>query len=169
MIDENYLDKKVKLKGKKVLENSNPQQLKDFRAMVSTKLVKTWGDPRDIKIAVLETLSEFARSEDLVGWIPGNEAVDAKPLIREMARLSGINAALEQRLKEIETREQRFSGLTFDGMWDVLSSKKMQIANLNSKMGETLVKVAEAFGDSELSLLHALWLIKTRSRRQLHP
>jgi hypothetical protein len=48
VIDDNHLEEKVRSKGSKVLEGSYPQQLKDFRKTVRTKLVKMWSDPRDM-------------------------------------------------------------------------------------------------------------------------
>jgi len=76
VIDEDYLKERVKVRGIEVYETDNPQQLKDFRAILLTKLVKIWHHPKDIELAVLKTLSEFARRDDLIGWIPGDQAVN---------------------------------------------------------------------------------------------
>jgi hypothetical protein len=77
---------RVKERGADALEMENPQQLKSFRADVLTKLVKFWHDPRDIKLAILETLADFARRDELVGWIPGDQAVNTGALAEEIAR-----------------------------------------------------------------------------------
>jgi hypothetical protein len=100
VIDETYLDKKVKSRGRKVLENSHPQELKAFRETVRNKLVKMWSDPRDIKLAILETLSGFSRREDLVGWIPGDQAVDTSKLVEDMNRQAKENESLRDQLAE---------------------------------------------------------------------
>jgi hypothetical protein len=168
VIDKKYLEKKIKSKGSKVTENSYPRELNDFRATVLTKLVKMWSDPRDIKIAVSETLSEFDRSEDLVGWVRGNQAVDTAPLIEQMNRLARENESLRVQLSKSGTNEQRFSGLTFDEMFNALSSRKIQTKNflegppdyLAKELAEILTQVAKVLGDSEPSLVHVLWLLR---------
>jgi hypothetical protein len=48
-------------------------------------MVKFWSDPRDIRLAVYEILSDFARRDELVGWIPGDQSVDTGALAEERA------------------------------------------------------------------------------------
>jgi hypothetical protein len=56
VIDEDYAKERVKVRGIEVYETTYPQQLKEFREKVLTKLVKFWRDPKDIELAVLRTL-----------------------------------------------------------------------------------------------------------------
>ncbi|QKZ15788.1 AAA family ATPase [Spirosoma sp. KUDC1026] len=121
VISEKRLDDKIRAEGKSILELDNPQQLKDFRALVTTKLVKFWDDERDIKLAVLQTLYEFDRRPDLIGWVPGNEAANSDIIAKQIARLTEENSklkskesfsdSLEKAIQKIE--DKRYSpGLT---------------------------------------------------------
>lgn len=91
VIGEEHLEEKIKEFGSEVIEREHPQKLKEFRALVLTKMVRFWSDPRDIKLAIMETLADFSRREDLLGWIPGDEAVNAGPQAEEIARLTKEN------------------------------------------------------------------------------
>jgi hypothetical protein len=91
VIDEHYLKERVKARGIEVYETQHAGQLAEFRKTVLTKLVKMWRDPKDIKIAVLETLSEFSRREDAIGWVPADQAVNTTVLVEEMHRLAKEN------------------------------------------------------------------------------
>jgi len=95
---EECLDRKAKDIGLSVVERHNPQKLAEFRAMVRERMVRFWDDPRDIKIAILETLHEYSSRDDLKGWIPGNESVNAGALAEEMMRLNKENAELREQL-----------------------------------------------------------------------
>ncbi len=88
VIEEDHLEEKVKSAGSKVIERDNPRKLKEFRSQVLTRMIRSWRDPKDIKLAILETMSEFSRRDDLVGWIPGSEAFDTGAVAEEIARLA---------------------------------------------------------------------------------
>ena len=60
VISEEGLDNKIKKKGRIVFETDFPQKLREFRALVLTKMVRFWKDYSEIKIAILETLSSFS-------------------------------------------------------------------------------------------------------------
>ena len=105
VITDEHLEETVKLHGTKVFEARYPQQLKDFRAAVLTKLVRLWRDAKDIKLAVLETLAHFIRRDDLKGWIPGDLAVNSGAVAEEMARLAKENASLREQLSKLEKAE----------------------------------------------------------------
>ena len=90
--------------------------VKDFRKLVLSRMVRFWKDPRDIKLAIHETMSEYSRREDLVGWVRGSEAIDAGPLAEELARLTKENADLRK-------NQVLFSGLTFSQIIDTMDSE----------------------------------------------
>src|SRR5262249_7920159 len=101
VIDERHLEQKVKEYGLEVIVREKQQQLKEFRNCVLTRMVRFWSDPRDIKLAILETMSEFERRAELVGWISGNEAVDSSAVVNEIARLTKENSELRAQLSQI--------------------------------------------------------------------
>ena len=57
VISEKHLEERVKHCGFDVIERENPHLLIEFRKQVLTKLVRFWEDERDIKLAVMTTLS----------------------------------------------------------------------------------------------------------------
>jgi hypothetical protein len=155
VVEEDYLkNKRAKEQGADVLELENPQQLKAFRADVLTRLVKFWDGPLEIKLAIYETLNDFSRRDDLIGWVPGDQAVNSGAVVEEIARLAKENASLRDRLSK-QTSET-YSGLSFDEMLQALLGDKFQPAreDLVGKMRET----AAPFIDSEPALLHVLWI-----------
>lgn len=99
VIDDAYLKKRVKRAGARGAEPEQAQtKLRDFRAIVETKMVRFWSDPRDIKLAAMETLLEFSRRDELSGWVPGSQAVETQGMTEELTRLSKENAELRQGL-----------------------------------------------------------------------
>lgn len=157
VIKDSHLDEKVKQFGREVFETSQPQKLKEFRDFVCSKMVRFWDDPRDIKIAILETMDEFSRRDDLIGWIPGSEAVDTASLAAEIARLSSENAALHERLEAKSTvQEPEYSGLSFQEMCDELTSVRSDVSA--PAITSNLTDTARLFGDGDVGLLHFLWV-----------
>jgi hypothetical protein len=126
VIHEDRLDAKVRSQRLAVDERNNPEQLKSFRALVTSKLVKFWRDPRDIKLAIYETLSDFARREELVGWIPGDQVVNSGAVSEEIARLGKENAMLRERLSKAV--DATFCGLTFDEMYQILLDEEVDLS-----------------------------------------
>lgn len=121
VLTDQSIDEKVKTAGKSVLEMSAPSQLKEFRELVLSKLVKMCGDTKDIKIAVGETLANLARSGKLIGWVRANNHADMSALADEIARLSRENAILRS---QAPARPELLliGGLTFDEITELLSS-----------------------------------------------
>ncbi len=98
----------------KYIERENPQKYKEFSNIVKSKMVKFWSDKKDIKLAIMQTLQDFTRRDDLIGWVRGNEQINLAPVTEEIARLSQENAELRKELAESKTGQ--FSGLSFEEM-----------------------------------------------------
>lgn len=88
VIKDNALEEKVKLIGSSVLEKERQSELKLFREKVLSKMSSFFEDDKDIKLAVMESLSDISSSRDLSGWISGNEVPDIKGLIDEINKLN---------------------------------------------------------------------------------
>lgn len=114
ILNENFIDEKVKQSGKSILENENNKELKEFTNLVKTKMVKFCDDKKDIKIAIHETLSEFAYRKDLIGWIRGDNSVNSNLLADEIARLTRENNDL--RTKQTSQLETKYNGLSYAEM-----------------------------------------------------
>ncbi|HEV7889727.1 MAG TPA: DUF4062 domain-containing protein [Pyrinomonadaceae bacterium] len=175
VIEDDYAKERVKTHclGVDVIETENPHKLKEFRAQVLNKMVRFWRDYKDIKLAILETIADFSRREDLVGWIPGSESFDAGALAEEIARLGKENAALREQVANLSGASTTYNGLTFEEMYRLLASAKIDspiteekdsqqsqtLANLSYKerVPQELRKLAKLFGDRQPGLLHAFW------------
>jgi hypothetical protein len=162
VIKEDYLDKKLQAHGREVFETEQPQKLKDFRAKVLTKLVRFFGGPQEIKLAVMETLlTDFSRRDELVGWIPGDQAVNTGALAEEIARLGKENASLREQLSKVAVSPALFNGLTYEQVSGYLAEKKIDSKLITDpKTFEALESITRVFGDSEPSLLHLFWFLR---------
>jgi Domain of unknown function (DUF4062) len=128
VITDEHLESRVKAAGSGVLEREQPQLLKAFREEVLRRLVKFWSDPRDIKLAVLETMADFDRRADLVGWIPGSQSVDSAALAEQMAGLLEENTALREQLAHQSKRTEDAPlalGLSVDQIYSTRTSGRI--------------------------------------------
>ena len=57
-----------------------------------------WTDLKDIKLSIHETLSDFSRREELVGWVLGHTPSNAVTLAAEVARLVEENERLRSQV-----------------------------------------------------------------------
>jgi len=165
VIDESVMEARVKQFGTAVIETENSQKLREFRTLVLSKLVKFWQDPRDIKLAILETLSEFERRPDLVGWISGKDSVNGGALVEEFARLTKENSDLRAQLSN-RSSAGIYSGLTYEQMYELLSKTTLDTTLLEKNTSESVNAVAKIFGSSVPNSLHLLWMISGHMR---HP
>ena len=165
VITEKCLEEKIKQHGKDVIETRNSDKLEKFRSLVCSKMVRPWNDSKDIKLAILETLSEFSRREELIGWIPGNQAVNTGELAKELARLAKENSELREQVNNLSSQltnnQVFFNGLTYEEMYQSLNQIKFDFDDYftpsDDNPQEILQKISIAFGDSKVSFLHYLW------------
>jgi DNA-binding HxlR family transcriptional regulator len=127
--------------------------------MVLSRLVKFWRDPRDIKLAIMETMADFSRREDLVGWIPGNEGINAGALAEELARLAKENAALRQQVASKSPDPRAYNALSFEEMYKILSDEEANISEFPEDIVAICRRITDTFEDSNPGLLHLFWLI----------
>jgi len=119
VIKENALERKVQEKGTSVIERENVKELSVFRELVLNNVSKFYEDKKDIKIAIHETLSDFAYRKELVGWIRGNNSVNTAQLADEIARLTKENSELRSK-----SSNALYSSLTYDELWELLNNSK---------------------------------------------
>lgn len=98
VIKDTALDEKVRKDGKDVLESEFPKELKLFQAKVLGKISSFFSDPKDIKLAVHETLADFQARYEFTGWVSGEEAVDVAPLLDEISKLRKERDELSKQL-----------------------------------------------------------------------
>jgi hypothetical protein len=158
VINEEHLERRVRDRGTEVIETESSKQLKAFRRKVLSKMSKFWNDPRDIKLAILETLSEFSRRDELVGWIPGDQSVDAAALAEEIARLTKENSSLRRAISE--NAGAIFGGLTFQQLCQILLKETIDPEIFQPGDIQAMEALAPLLARSRSSLLHAFWLLE---------
>ena len=124
VVKEDAQDKRVKEFGIYVMEADNPQKLKEFRGLVPSRMVKFWDDFKDIKIVVGETLAQFARRDDLIGWVRPSQEANMPALADEIVRLSKENAELRSQIAKSNPGEA-INGLSFAELKALLESKNL--------------------------------------------
>jgi len=122
-INREALEKKVKKNGTFVIEQDNPNDLKAFKDLVLKNLVKFYDDKKDIKLAIHETLSDFAYRKELVGWIRGDNSVNTAQLAEEIARLTKENSEL--RNLSLKNNNALYANLTFEELKELLENKSV--------------------------------------------
>ncbi len=86
---------------------------------------KFWEDTKDIKISVTETLSNFARRENLVGWVRATSQSNLPAIADEIVRLSKENAELRSQLAAQVNQEDKINGLTFFETKTILDANQL--------------------------------------------
>ena len=124
VINEPALEARVMQLGTSVIETSEPAKLKNFRAIVLSKMVRFWDDYKDIKITVGETLAHLSRREELAGWVRADSQVNTAVLADEIARLSSENARLREHMRGA-TQEGTIHGLSFSELEELLQAKEL--------------------------------------------
>jgi nucleoside 2-deoxyribosyltransferase len=131
VLKEAALDARVKKHGMDMIDKY-PKELDMFRVLVQTKMVEFWEDPKDIQLAIVKTLNQLARREDLIGWVRPHLEANLPALSNEIARLSKENAELRNQLGA----ELFINGLSFPqmktvlqrkGVWDFLKNNREQL------------------------------------------
>jgi len=102
VISDANLEAKVKAAGTPAIETLHGVQLEAFRATVTSKISRFFGDVNELKLIVFESLAHLARNEALAGWIRGNEVIDPKSTLEELSRLQAENASLRAHVENLE-------------------------------------------------------------------
>lgn len=100
VIDEKHLEERVRNIGFDVDERENQDEYKAFRKKVTDKLTMFWKKREDIKIAIFQKLAEWAKRDDLSGWIRAEDAPDPR-MAGELVGLSKENRELRERLEQM--------------------------------------------------------------------
>ncbi|ATQ42465.1 DUF4062 domain-containing protein [Caulobacter mirabilis] len=109
VINDQALEDRIKSEGSKVMEGENPSKLKEFRTKVLSNISSFFSDEKDIKLAVHESLSDFAAKADLSGWVSRSEIPNVKALTEEIEKLREENRILKESPteKRIESTKEK--------------------------------------------------------------
>lgn len=159
VVNEAVIEERVKAVGTSVIEIENAAKLREFRQLVLSKMVRFWSDVRDIKLAVLETLGEFSRRSDLIGWVPGDQAVSGSFLAEEIARLTYENSELRKRLITSGGEQTTINGLSFEEIRELLQREIVDAADFSAGELAKLREIAQRMGSPAVNLVHLLWRV----------
>ena len=118
------------------------------------EIVRLWRNPLEIKLAIHETLGEFSRRDELIGWIPGDQAVNSGAVAEEIARLAKENSSLRERLSG--QTERTYCGLSFDEMSQLLRSEKVDVSKLPAPSGQQMQECVARYNDLGPAFFHVL-------------
>lgn len=131
VIEECALEDRIKTHGDSITEKDNPDKLCAFRAKVLTKISSFFTEPKDVKLAVLETIPQLQAEYGLKGWVRSTEVPDTLALAEELSKLHAENKNLTEKLAEqVEKQKQPQASSTkeFDQLYDLLNSTMVNIA-----------------------------------------
>lgn len=150
VISDSALDRKVQEAGRSVLEPENVKELKEFKSIVLSKLVKFFDDRKDIKLAIHETLSDFSYRKELVGWIRGDNAVNTGVLAEEIARLTKENSELRVQLSQGNNNDNAlYSNLTYQQLAELLERETIGTDENQITLFDFLLKYAQEFSSGK--------------------
>lgn len=162
VVEEDHQEERVKTLGSKAVETEHSRELRAFHEHVrSQRIVRFWRDPRDIKLAILESLPEYANRDNLLGWRRVDTLVDYANVADQLAQLTRENAELRDavaKTKQVAAADL-FAGLSFDEMYRLLASRHVDTAEFSADEQERLKQIAEIFGDNEIGLVHVFFLM----------
>jgi hypothetical protein len=76
VVEDTALEKKGLALDSGVREVDHPEKLKAFRTKVLSKMSSFFSDPKDVKLAVLETVPRLAADHKLKGWVRAGKVPD---------------------------------------------------------------------------------------------
>ncbi len=148
VIDESYLNQKVKEQGKDVLELDNPEKYKAFKKFVLSKVCRFFSNESDIKLAILESISDIQLRYKLTGWIKFEDAPDVTPLLTELSILRKKNTELEKQLNNgstITKKELVIGDYSYIELSLILLNKHLTIPAKITGKEESKTSILEVF------------------------
>mmetsp|Transcript_14328 Transcript_14328/g.18446 ORF Transcript_14328/g.18446 Transcript_14328/m.18446 type:complete len:312 (-) Transcript_14328:133-1068(-) len=125
VISEDYLDAKVRLAGKDVLERENPKLLEQFRKKVLASVSSFFSDEKDIKLSIHESLGDIQLDDELAGWVQAREIPDVSILQEQLEKLSEENQELKKSLQKAEKAKIPSKDSEFEELVEMLRSTEV--------------------------------------------
>ncbi len=139
------------------MEQINIDKYKEFKKLVSKRMVKYVEDIKDIKLSVYTALNETLRLNDISGWIKGSEVEDNTKIIKENAQLLKENNKLQKEIeklkKEIEkSKDDKIGKYNYKDLKQIFTKKEFVISSsltkLESDISINYMKFIEIYKDS---------------------
>lgn len=130
VITDSALEEKVKQLGPWVMERENFQKYQEFKNDVLSRISKFFSDTKDIKLAVYESLKEYEKREDLMGWVSAKELGNYQELLEEKVKLIEENSKLKEKVKKLEgllEQKDKIGDYSYSEVLQYLENKLIKI------------------------------------------
>ena len=159
---DDFLDRKVKIAGRAVLEGNDTVAHKEFIRTVKSKMCAPFDSIAELKLAVLQALGDIARDDTLPGWIKSSDTVDMKTTLEEMTRLQAENSGLRGRVNSLSDRleellEEKTSRESLSG-----DAQELLLAGVEARGGQ--IEFVRAGGQTTLSAERKQFITDQSSR-----
>ena len=153
VISDEYLEKKVKNKGKSVIETENSAKYKDFKEKVLSNISEFFDSPKDIKLAIHETLADFKERYEFVGWIPGNAEKIIDSLSKENESLRNELAILKNNKVQSKSKNEieKYEEDDFELIFNDFNTKKIKFDNDGTTVDLSINKYIEIYCSSMIT------------------
>jgi hypothetical protein len=116
VMDEKYVDEKLKIAGRKVLELENTSKYDEFRKLVLSKIVKYFINSDQLKLGVIQSLVDIQRRYTLSGWVRKEDSLDTVQILNQLSSLTEINRSLEEKVKNLKEQLSYSSDISIDSL-----------------------------------------------------
>lgn len=129
VITDEGLETRVKNEGTSILEKEHPDKFKAFKVKVTSQLCAFFDTPKDIKLAVFESLPQFAQSISIGGWVAASDVTPSEDVARQLTALLEENSQLKRELEKAQSHATTpgTATATFHQLAHVLGAKKITI------------------------------------------
>jgi hypothetical protein len=152
VIKEDALEEKRRNERISCLERKNPEKLSAFRKKVLSNMSSFFGDEKDIRLSVYESLSELAATRDMKGWVSAEEVVDNNLLHKELQELRSENSNLKNEISKSSISRPQ----------DVKSSIIAEIQKTISSIEVIIPEKISKKADSRNSLMNIFYIFRER-------
>lgn len=139
------IEAKVRALGTSVLEQQNEAAYRAFKEVVKSHMCAFFESPKDVKLAVLETLPQIAETRKLDGWVLATEAEADPAVAHEMARLSKENQELRAERDALKDRLQKSKEnlASFEDIYTALLKENIKVPADVTGKDETIFSLLE--------------------------
>lgn len=135
-------------------EIENRTKYDEFKTFVKSNMCSFFTDPKDIKIAIYESLNVIANKYDLQGWISG---ASVKSIVQISAEKEILNSEIKKLQTEIQVlrdqnndqrlmqKQDTYNGFSFQELRDILVKTRINLPDENGKKNEKTVSLLNAF------------------------
>jgi hypothetical protein len=149
VITESGLDKKIASLGKDAIEQVEGKKLKEFRDKVLSNISSFYNEPKEIKLAIHETLQEFRDRYNFSGWISGKDSEKLEILMNENRELRLKLDSLDKQLaitnadKNKESIPVNNDDSDFEDLFTMFSNMTITTNRLNTEQKEITYSILD--------------------------